>query len=102
VGAWQTHHRPFDGWGGERWEFDPEGTGRVISASVWVTAGILGFDWRAGDEGVVHLRFEGDQWRAVPYVLRPESPGPLLTEQGSEGFCGSDGPLVPAGDWPET
>ncbi len=102
TGAWETAAQPFTGWVGERWEFDPDGTGRVISAGILVTAGILAFSWEGVGAGRVRMRLEGDRWREVEVVLVATEAGELLTELGGDGFCGSDGPLRRAGDWAES
>jgi hypothetical protein len=101
AGAWETVGQPFNGWVGERWEFDPDGTGRVISAGILVSAGIVEFAWAAADAGRIRIRLAGDQWREVSVVLTADDSGERLTEEGADGFCGSDGPLCRAGAWPE-
>ena len=103
VGSWETAAQPFDGWTGERWELDADGRGRVVSAGILITAGIVEFEWAAGEPGTLAIRFEGDLWRDVAYELVAGEDGRvLLREVGDAGFCGSDGALVRAGEWLES
>jgi hypothetical protein len=101
TGAWETAAQPFTGWVGERWEFDADGTGRVISAGILVTAGIVSFEWAAAGPSGLRMRLEGDQWRDVEVHLALTEAGEQLTEAGADGFCGSDGPLRRAAEWSE-
>lgn len=102
AGAWETAGQPFTGWVGERWEFDPDGVGRVISAGILVTAGIVEFAWEGVDPDRLRLKLAGDEWREVSVVLFADTSGEHLAEAGSSGFCGSDGPLRRAGPWSES
>lgn len=103
VGSWETAAQPFDGWTGERWEFDADGRGRVVSAGILITAGIVEFEWAQEGAGSLRIRFDGDQWRDVAYELATDEEGrELLREVGDTGFCGSDGALVRAGEWLES